>query len=119
MTSAGLGAEPQVVSYYKDSLSYLQIYVSGSLTPPSTIGQAFSFESSTTPFQTNSFFATSCSTCQVQEDYLDVTSISSPGIVNFTSGAPEPSIWALIIAGVGMIGAVLRVDRRREARAAA
>ena len=35
------------------------------------------------------------------------------------SGAPEPSTWALMIAGVGLIGSALRFGRRREAVAAA
>jgi hypothetical protein len=35
------------------------------------------------------------------------------------SGAPEPGVWALMIAGVAMIGATLRVSRRAGAVAAA
>ena len=31
------------------------------------------------------------------------------------SAAPEPSIWAMMIAGVAMVGAMLRFGRRREA----
>ena len=32
--------------------------------------------------------------------------------------APEPSTWALMIAGVGITGAALRLGRRREDRRA-
>ena len=35
------------------------------------------------------------------------------------SAAPEASVWALMVAGVGLIGAALRLGRRREARVAA
>ena len=34
-------------------------------------------------------------------------------------GVPEPSSWALMIAGFGAAGAVLRTQRRRQAFAAA
>jgi hypothetical protein len=38
---------------------------------------------------------------------------SPPSAINLTvSGAPEPAAWALMMAGVGAIGAALRIERR-------
>jgi hypothetical protein len=39
---------------------------------------------------------------------LTATIGMSPGIVNFTSAAPEPSTWLLMIVGVGVAGGCLR-----------
>ena len=45
---------------------------------------------------------------------------SYDGTVAFTvSAAPEPSVWALMIAGVAMIGGMLRLGRRRGSMASA
>lgn len=35
------------------------------------------------------------------------------GPTSFTSSAPEPGTWALLLAGVGMVGSALRFGRRR------
>jgi hypothetical protein len=45
----------------------------------------------------------------------------SPGIGNIgpTSAVPEPSLWAFMLAGVGMTGARLRLSRRHRARTGA
>ena len=43
-------------------------------------------------------------------DVLDPTG----GPTVFTSAAPEPGVWALMIAGLGLIGAALRFSRRHQ-----
>lgn len=45
----------------------------------------------------------------------DVPTPSAPGV----SGAPVPGIWALLVAGVALIGATLRLGRRQGALPAA
>jgi hypothetical protein len=42
------------------------------------------------------------------EGDITATTVTSLGIVNFTSGAPEPSTWLLMIVGVGVAGGCLR-----------
>ena len=42
---------------------------------------------------------------------LQVTDISAPLPI---SAAPEPGVWALLIAGVAMMGAALRFGRKRQ-----
>ena len=39
---------------------------------------------------------------------------SFDGTVSFTSAAPEPSTWALMLAGVGGVGLALRYGRRNK-----
>jgi hypothetical protein len=47
----------------------------------------------------------------------DLTSASF-GTVLISSGAPEPSAWALMLLGFGGLGGALRARRRRDGRAA-
>ena len=55
--------------------------------------------------------------------YLDQCSTKGRQFVmdnfKFISGVPEPATWALMIAGFGGVGMMIRTSRRREARAAA
>lgn len=41
---------------------------------------------------------------------LQITDVSAPPV----SAAPEPGVWTLIIVGIGLMGAALRLGRRRE-----
>ena len=55
--------------------------------------------------------------------YLDQCSTKGRQFVmdnfKFISGVPEPDTWALMIAGFGGVGVMIRTSRQREARAAA
>ena len=35
-------------------------------------------------------------------------------VESLVSGAPEPGVWALMIAGLGLVGAALRFGQRRR-----
>jgi hypothetical protein len=49
----------------------------------------------------------------------DYTEIDNLQIDAATSAAPEPAAWALMIGGLAMIGAMLRLGRRRTVIAVA
>ena len=55
--------------------------------------------------------------------YLDQCSTKGRQFVmdnfKFISGVPEPDTWALMIAGFGGVGVMIRANRRREIRSAA
>ena len=50
------------------------------------------------------------------ENQIGFDNITLGSAVPVTSAAPEPSMWALLMAGVGGLGLVLRRARRRAAR---
>ena len=47
------------------------------------------------------------------QDVLFVHALSSPGTTGTTSAAPEPTSWALMFAGIAILGAMLRMGRKR------
>jgi hypothetical protein len=49
----------------------------------------------------------------------DYTEIDILQVDAATSAAPEPGAWALMIGGLAMIGAMLRLGRRRTVMAVA
>jgi hypothetical protein len=51
--------------------------------------------------------------------YLNIHSTTFPGgeIRGFLTPVPEPATWAMMIVGFGLVGAGLRLRRRREAAA--
>ncbi len=49
----------------------------------------------------------------------DATGLGNSTFASAVSAAPEPSTWALMIAGVAMIGGMLRFGRRRASIATA
>jgi hypothetical protein len=57
---------------------------------------------------------------QTDPNYLTDYSIDlSQGVGNAVSGAPEPAAWAMILLGIGGVGTVLRIPRRRRTSAGA
>jgi hypothetical protein len=48
-----------------------------------------------------------------------IAGVNNPVTISLVSSAPEPGAWALMIAGVAMIGAMLRGSRKRGLFAAA
>ena len=78
---------------------------------PSVIGQSFSLED--IPSYNSAIYSNFTETeadKSISTVQLTLDSISSSGVI---SAAPEPSAWALLIAGVGLSGLALRLGRRR------
>jgi hypothetical protein len=51
---------------------------------------------------------------QIGGSYLLASGTATGAVVPPTSGVPEPSVWAMMLAGVAMIGAALRLTRKRS-----
>ena len=80
------------------------------LTVPESLDTPFSGTGSTSIFTLNGFTFANSDTGELAFGSFDPTSID----VTVTSAAPEPDIWALMLAGVGFMGAALRLGRRRQ-----
>lgn len=75
---------------------------------PTAFGQPFSIDVDGVNVTNNSGFSFLNASGAYESGVLDITNLSSPGVV---SSAPEPAAWALMLAGVGGIGLMLRRGR--------
>ena len=81
------------------------------LTVPQSLDTPFSGTGSTSIFTLNGFTFANSDTGELAFGSFNPTSVD----VTVTSAAPEPGVWALMIAGLGLVGAALRFGRRRSA----
>jgi hypothetical protein len=93
-----------------EAISYLIGGVSGSVSTsnsqaPAVFGAPTSFSFVATSTTSSALFSVASTNDNV-DPILDNVSV--------TAAAPEPSAWLLMLAGVGMIGATLRFQRRRQ-----
>ena len=103
------------------------IYVTSGLTGPTVLGASpFSHDAITNSNEA----ATPALTLQPGDYFEHITGTISPGttampntdinVGAFAAGAvPEPGEWALMLAGIGMIGGAMRLRRRQDASPAA